>query len=94
MARKPAVIAYDVVCNRRRRRLRRCLQAWQLDAQHSVFECDLSRQEAEELFLQLAHLIEDGEDRLLLAWLDNRRQPIAVTKAASIGFNRPAAYLG
>ncbi len=94
MRRKPAVIAYDIACNKRRRRVFRCLQSWSLDAQYSLFECELSWREAEELFLQLSSLIDEDEDTLLLAWLDVRRQARSVTKGANIGFQTPAWYLG
>ena len=94
MRRKPAIIAYDIVSDKRRRRVFRCLQSWSLDAQYSVFECDLSWREAEELFIQLSDLIDPDEDTLMLAWLDKKRKAQAVTKGARIGFQRPAWYLG
>jgi CRISPR-associated protein Cas2 len=94
MKRKPAVIAYDIHANNRRRRVFRCLQSWSLDAQYSVFECELTQREAEELFIQLTHIIHPDEDTLLLAWLDNHRQAKPLTQASRIGFQRPTWYLG
>jgi len=94
MKRKPAVIAYDISCDRRRRQVFRCLQSWSLDAQYSLFECDLTYNEAEELFIQLSQLINEEEDTLMLAWLDQRRKAQPVTKGARIGFQQPAWYLG
>jgi len=94
MKRRPAVIAYDIVCNRRRRRVFRCLQKWSLDAQYSVFECKLTHKEAEELFLQLVELIDSHEDSLLLGWLDNERKTLALTQSARPSFLHPACYLG
>ncbi len=94
MRRKPAVIAYDISSNKRRGKVFRCLKSWSLDAQYSVFECDLTWQQAEELFLQLTEYIDQDEDTLMLAWLDNKRQASAVTSAARISFQQPALYLG
>ena len=94
MRRKASLIAYDIRCDRRRRQLLRCLRAWSLDAQYSVFECELSQREAEELFIQLGEMIDPEEDALLLAWLDPKRRARPLTKGARIGFQRPAWYLG
>jgi len=94
MARKPAVIAYDIRCDRRRRRVARCLQSWRLDGQYSVFECRLTQSEAQELFLQLVELIDEKEDALLLAWMDAGRESRPVTRCARIGFQAPSLYLG
>ncbi len=94
MPRKPAVIAYDIRCDKRRRRVFRCLRSWRLDGQYSVFECRLSEPEARELFLQLVDLIDAAEDSLLLAWMDSGRPSRPVTRCARIGFQAPALYLG
>ena len=94
MARKPAVIAYDICCDRRRRRVARCLQTWRLDGQYSVFECRLTDAEAREVFLQLVDLIDEDEDALLLAWMDNTRESRPITRCARIGFQMPSLYLG
>jgi CRISPR-associated protein Cas2 len=94
MKRKSAVIAYDISCNKRRKKVFQCLQKWRLDGQYSLFECLLSDKEAEELFLQLTALIDESEDALMLAWLDNIKQASAVTESGRIGFQMPALYLG
>ena len=94
MTRKPAVIAYDISNNKRRRRVRRRLMAWRLDSQYSVFECRLTPREAEELLLQLCDEIDDSKDHLLFIWLDGRRDPVALTRAATIQFNQALVYAG
>lgn len=94
MKRKAAIIAYDIACNKRRRRVFRCLQSWSLDSQYSLFECKLTRREAEELFIQLSGLINEQEDTLLLAWLDKRHKVSLLTKNSGNGFKAPAWYLG
>ncbi|MBK1645233.1 CRISPR-associated endonuclease Cas2 [Thiocapsa imhoffii] len=93
MPRQAAVIAYDIRCDRRRRRVARCLQRWRLDGQYSLFECRLTQAEARELFLQLVALIDGSEDALLLAWMDPTRSAEAVTRGARIGFQSPSLYL-
>lgn len=94
MKRKATIIAYDISCNKRRRKVFRCLQAWSLDGQYSLFECQLSQREAEELFIQLSCLIDEEEDTLMLAWLDKRRQAISLSNNSNIGFQVPAWYVG
>ncbi|AGA89194.1 uncharacterized protein predicted to be involved in DNA repair [Thioflavicoccus mobilis 8321] len=93
MARKPAVIAYDIRCDKRRRRAARCLKGWRLDGQYSLIECRLTEAEAQELFLQLVDIIDRDEDALLLAWMDGTRESCPVTRCARIGFRKPALYL-
>lgn len=90
MASRDVVIAYDIVCNKRRRQIHRCLRTWRLDSQYSVFECRLTAGEAEELFLQLQAFMDEKTDRLLLAWLDKKREPEALTTATTLGFKRAA----
>ncbi len=94
MVRKPVVIAYDIVSNKRRRQVARCLRTWRLDGQYSLFECRLTAVEADELFMQLVELIDPEEDALLLAWMDNTRASRPITRCARIGFQAPTLYLG
>jgi CRISPR-associated protein Cas2 len=93
MKRRAAVIAYDISSNKRRRHVHRRLQAWRLDSQYSVFECQLSSFEAKELFMQLTEIIDPETDKLLLVWLDAGRDAKALTQAASIGFLQPVWYV-
>ena len=94
MKRKAAIIAYDISCNKRRGRVFRCLQSWSLDGQYSLFECQLTQREAEELFIQLTNLIDEGQDTLLLAWLDKRHKVRIVTINTRISFKAPTWYVG
>ena len=94
MKRKAAIIAYDISCNKRRRKVFKCLQAWSLDGQYSLFECQLTQGEAQELFIQLSCIIDEDEDTLLLAWLDKRHTVRLLTKNSRISFKAPAWYVG
>ncbi len=94
MRRKPAIIAYDISSNKRRRRIHRCLQSWRLDSQYSVFECRIGAREAEELLLQLTEMMDKETDKLLFVWLDSHREPRAMTRGARICFNEPTVYQG
>lgn len=93
MKRRDALIAYDITCNKRRRQVHKRLTIWKLDSQYSVFECSLTQKEAEELFLQLTEIIKQDEDKLMLMWIDRRRDAEALTKAANIGFQQPVWYV-
>ena len=69
MAAKPAIIAYDISDNKTRKRIHKILKAWRIGGQKSVHECLLTFRQAEELFLQLGQEIDQGTDKLLLAWI-------------------------
>lgn len=69
MKRFPAIISYDISCDKSRRKVARILQAWRIDGQYSVAECLLTYKEANELLLQLTEYIDESTDALLLAWL-------------------------
>lgn len=89
-----AIIAYDIVDNKTRRSAFRCLQAWRLSSQYSLFECQLSQKQSEELLLQLCDIIDEDQDKLLFVWLDTQRPARALTKRAAIHFKKPACYIG
>lgn len=93
MKRKSAIIAYDISSDKHRRKIFRCLQAWGLDGQYSLFECFLTPKEADELLLQLTDFIDTATDSLLIAWVDNSREPQALTSNTVIGFQIPALYI-
>jgi CRISPR-associated protein Cas2 len=77
MARKPAIVAYDISADSTRRQVYKILLEWRLDGQKSVHECVLSPAEAQELFMQLGGAIDPETDRLLLAWVAPYRAPQA-----------------
>jgi len=88
-----AIVAYDIVDNKKRRRTFQCLQSWQLHSQYSVFECLLNKKQSEELLLQLCNIIDCDQDKLLFVWLDNTRPVKALTKRALMNFKKPAVYI-
>lgn len=69
MKRKPAIIAYDISKNKKRRQVARLLKYWRLDGQKSVVECYITTAEAEELMLQLSDIADEETDSVLIAWL-------------------------
>jgi len=89
-----ALIAYDIVDNKKRRLIFRCLQNWKLNSQYSVFECLLNKKQSEELLLQLCDLIDCEQDKLLFVWLDPKRPTKLLTKRAVMNFKTPACYIG
>lgn len=70
---RPIVVAYDISANKKRARVRKILKEWNLDNQKSVYECRLTQEQAEELFLQLSREIDTKTDNLIMAWLEPRR---------------------
>jgi len=71
---RPIVVAYDISKNKIRARVRQILKEWNLSNQKSVYECRLTRSQAEELFLQLSHEIDQNTDNLLMAWMAPERK--------------------
>jgi CRISPR-associated protein Cas2 len=59
------VIAYDIVCNRRRNRLVKLLKSYGQRANYSVFECCLLKKEIGSLQEKIAKLIVPKEDSVL-----------------------------
>ncbi len=57
------VIAYDITDDQRRHRVARFLQGWGRRVQKSVFECELSREELQEVYTRLTALLVIPEDR-------------------------------
>lgn len=84
MERRSAVVAYDIASHRRRRAMLRAIRRWRLDGQLSMHECRLSRDEATELYLQLAELIDPASDRLLLVWSPDAAPAISRGRAARV----------
>lgn len=67
--RYPAIIAYDIHSQQRRSKALRVLKKWRLDGQKSVHECLLTAKEAQHVFNELLHIIDEDSDRLMLAWI-------------------------
>ena len=73
------LVSYDVACRKRWRRVFRLLQGYGEWVQLSVFRCRLDRRRRERMTAELKELIEAGEDRLLIARLDDEETPPAAT---------------
>jgi CRISPR-associated protein Cas2 len=60
------IIAYDVTDDRRRERVSTLLEDYGLRVNYSVFECELDGKEFGQLQTELARLINEREDRVVL----------------------------
>ena len=69
------LVSYDVACRKRWRRVFRLLQGYGEWVQLSVFRCRLDRRRRERMAAELEELIDVGEDRLLIARLDDEESP-------------------
>ena len=58
------VIAYDIVCDRRRQRLAKLLSGYGERVNFSVFECDLKPRQFDRLQQRIAKSINPDEDRV------------------------------
>ena len=66
------LLAYDVVCDRRRARTLDPVRGFGVDGQLSVHECRFTAGERREMWRRLVSLLDEREDRLLLLLLDPR----------------------
>lgn len=84
------LICYDVSSPRRLRRVHQFLLGFKVGGQKSSFECWLTRHELRKVRENLAHLIDQTEDRVHIFQLDPRMKPdcfgIAVTVATDTPF--------
>ena len=71
---KSVVVAYDISKNKTRAKVRKILSEWNLGNQKSVYECKLTLEQAEELFLQLSYEINTKTDNLLMVFLEPKRK--------------------
>lgn len=58
------VIAYDVVCDRRRGRIAKLLEGYGERVNYSVFECELRPRQFDTLHRRIELLIDSREDRI------------------------------
>jgi CRISPR-associated endonuclease Cas2 len=65
------LLAYDIVCDRKRARAFESVRGFGVDAQLSVHECHFTPAERREMWRRLTALA-DEDDRLLLLLLDPR----------------------
>lgn len=76
------LVSYDIACPRRWRRVFRLLQGYGEWAQLSLFRCRLDARRHARMAAELHELIDTGEDRLLIARLDEETLTQAPTPEA------------
>ncbi|WP_044414221.1 CRISPR-associated endonuclease Cas2 [Thiomicrospira microaerophila] len=91
--RYPVIIAYDIKSNAMRAKMLRILKRWRLDGQKSVHECLLTRQQAQELYLQLKSIANPESDRVMLAWINQNRPIYNKGTGIGIGFFKTLFYI-
>lgn len=70
------IAAYDVVDNKRRRRMRKMMQGYATGGQKSVFECFLNSNERRWLIIKGCSHLDEQEDRFAILRVEERTQPI------------------
>ncbi len=58
------VVAYDIVDDRRRDRVAKCLKGYGVRVNYSVFECVVKRRAYLEMKKELRELMDEGEDSI------------------------------
>jgi len=87
------LLAYDIVCDRRRARALDAVRGFGVDAQLSVHECQFTAGERREIWQRLVALLDEGEDRLLMLVLDPRAR-IEALGAPRITLDPVSHYIG
>lgn len=85
------LVSYDIACPKRWRRVFRLLQGYGEWAQLSLFRCRLDARRHARMAAELRELIDTGEDRLLIARLDEEALTEASTPEAESTPPRPGA---
>jgi CRISPR-associated protein Cas2 len=78
MSRSLYIIAYDIGCNKARRKVAQALQNWRMDGQRSLAECWLSPAEFACLWAQLMTHIDEEHDHILVLNQDLRSHDLAL----------------
>lgn len=76
ISRELLIVAYDITLPQQRALALKMVRHWRVGGQKSVHECRMTRREAEAFMTGLAGEIDAGNDRLLLAWVENHRQMV------------------
>lgn len=88
------LVSYDIACPKRWRRVFRLLQGYGEWMQLSVFRCRLDPRRHARMTAELDELIDTGEDRLLIARLDEDALPASnETHSSSARVNGQAIIL-
>jgi CRISPR-associated protein Cas2 len=82
------VVVYDIVCNRRRNRLRRFLKELGIRSQKSVFECRLDAREVREIRLYCRDNLDLEEDAVRIYLVCANCMDKAVIQGQGISFSR------
>lgn len=82
------IIAYDITSTRRRTRLHKALKGYGVNAQRSVFECDLAPEKFKGLVAMLEFMIDPSEDDLRIYRICQDCQAKVVT-IGQARFNKP-----
>jgi CRISPR-associated protein Cas2 len=77
------VVAYDVVDDKKRRKIQKFISEYSDEWQKSVYEVDVSRSEIKKIYKFLADIC-DGEDKFLI---------FPVTKSFSFGTNSRVEFV-
>ena len=90
---KEYLVSYDIACRKRWRRVFRLLQGYGEWMQLSVFRCRLDSRRHARLVAELNETIEAGEDRLLIARLEDETLSTAKTPGVNPKLNGRALVL-
>ena len=87
------LVSYDIACRKRWRRVFRLLRGYGEWIQLSVFRCRLDSRRHARMKAELAELIDTGEDRLLIARLDENALPASTDAHPPARMNGQAIIL-
>lgn len=88
-----ALVAYDISCPKRLRRVAETCENYGIRVQYSIFECHLDEPTFQTFWLELISHIDETEDRLVAYRLDARSARRTLTAGTMVCSEKSICYL-
>lgn len=86
------IVAYDIAAPKRLGKVARLCEEFGLRVQYSIFECHLTEEEFDELWLRLLDLIDADEDRVVAYRLDAKAAKRTMTAGTMVCSEKVVCY--
>ncbi len=87
------ILAYDITAPKRLAKVAKTCEEFGLRVQYSLFECHLTEEDFDDLWLRLLDLIDEDEDRLVAYRLDAKAAKRTLTAGTMVCSEKVVCYL-
>lgn len=87
------LLAYDITCPKRLAKVAKTCEDYGVRVQYSLFECHLTPETLDELWLRLLYLINEDEDRIVAYSLDSRSASKTLSAGTMVCSQKVVCYL-